>query len=139
MRKAIRVVLGLAIAGGLVLMAPRGFAQGRGAGTMSDEAMTLWSIHEANQNERDVATLAKEKSKSQTVKDVSAKFLDDSRDTDAQIRAYAKKRQIDLDALALQTNREMDDALAGERRSRSIGSATGEYAFTSENVIKTRR
>ncbi len=128
------------VVAGLALLAPRAFADNENAVRIgNDEAMTVWSIYQSNQNERDMATLAKDKASSQPVKDLSGRLLEDSRTADAKIRAYANKRHIDLDALSHQVTRTIDDQLEGDRMAHSVGSSMGEYAFTAENAVKTSR
>ncbi len=125
---------------GLALLVPRAFADtGSTTRIGNDEAMTIWSIYQSNQNERDMATLAKDKTNSQKVKDLSGRLLEDSRTADAKIRAYASKRHIDLDALSHQVTRTIDDQLEGDRMVHSVGSSMGEYAFTAENAVKTSK
>ncbi len=140
MRSAIRFTLCIAV----MTTFGRGLAdstmdrQAAGAANDGDEATTLLSLHQAYENERAVAALAMDRSKSQGVKDVSDRMMGDAKSADAEIRAYARKRHIDLDVLARRATREIDDQLELDRRAHSVGSGMGEYAFSSENDIKSR-
>ena len=58
---------------------------------------------------------------------------------DDQVRSYAQKHNIDLDTLAQRLAEDREDRVEFDRRVKSVGSATGEWAFTSEQLVRSKR
>ena len=101
--------------------------------TPRDERIVSF-IHQANLFEIEASKLAQEKSGSQGVKDFATLMISDHQSADELVRAYAQSKGIDLDALRSQLMALDDQRLEDERRSKTLGSATGEWAFTWENA-----
>jgi putative membrane protein len=99
------------------------------------EKSIVWHVHQANQEEIQEATLAQQKSQSVAVKEFANQMLADHQAAEEQVRAYASSHQIDLDALGRELERRNADRLEHERRARTVGSATGEWAYTWENTL----
>jgi putative membrane protein len=99
------------------------------------EERIVWHVHQANEEEIQEATLAQQKSQSVAVKDFAKQMLADHQAAEEQVRAYASSHQIDLDALGRELLRRNADRLELERRARTVGSATGEWAYTWENTL----
>ena len=95
------------------------------------EAVLLSFIHYANQREIDLAKLGKEKSDSPQVKAFADRLLTDHQAADDRLVTFAKGRGVDLDAVRARV-RATAETLEQERRSRAVGSASGEWAFMSE-------
>ena len=95
------------------------------------EAVLLSFIHYANQREIDLAKLGKEKSDSPQVKAFADRLLTDHQAADDRLVTFAKGRGVDLDAVRARA-RSTAETLEQERRSRAVGSASGEWAFMSE-------
>src|SRR5260370_36407243 len=100
--------------------------------------MILLFVHQADQNEIEMAKLAKDNSSSQKVKSFADQIIKDHKSADDQIQKYAKNHKIDLDALHRRLSEKSQDQLELERRARAIGSATGEWAWTWENAVRSR-
>src|SRR5258708_39585215 len=95
--------------------------------------MLLGYIHLADQTEIEMATFAKDNSSSQQVKNVADRLIKDHQSADEQVQTFAKTHKIDLSPDAVHSRKEARaDAIEEERRSRAVGSATGEYAFMAE-------
>jgi putative membrane protein len=103
------------------------------------DPMILLHIHQTNQNEIEMARLAKTNSSSQEVKDFAHQMIKDHKSADAQVQTYAKNHKIDLDAVHRRLVETRDDRLELERRARTVGSATGEWAFTWENTLRSNK
>lgn len=95
------------------------------------DAMLLGFIHHVNQREIEMGTLAKENGSSKQVKDFADRIIKDHKSAEEQVQKLANSRHIDLGALHGRAQ-EMKDQIESERRSRAVGSATGEYAFMTE-------
>jgi len=95
-------------------------------------------IHQANLQEIEAGQLAQAKSNSQSVKDFAAQMVTDHQKADDQVRAYAQKHNIDLDTLAQRLAEARQDRVEHERRAKAVGSATGEWAFTSEQLVRSK-
>jgi predicted outer membrane protein len=108
-------------------------------------AALLIFIHNVDQRDIEMANLAKNNSTSKPVKDFADKVISDSKASDNQVQAYARSHNIDLNkapagtggsgtsaASKSMTGSKLDDEIEQERRSRAVGSATGEYAFMAE-------
>src|SRR5437879_3340109 len=95
----------------------------------------VWHVHQANQEEIEEATLAQQKSQSVAVKEFAKQILADHQAAEEQVRAYASSHQIDLEALGRELQKRNADRLEYERRARTVGSATGEWAYTWENTL----
>jgi putative membrane protein len=95
------------------------------------EAMVLGFIHHVNQREIEMGNLAKENGSSKQVKDFADRIIKDHKSAEEQVQKLANSRHIDLGALHSRKS-EMKDQIELERRSKAIGSATGEYAFMTE-------
>ena len=125
-------------AAGLILVALPAYAQvvnhsQQVSPTRRDERIVSF-IHQANLFEIEASKLAQEKSSSQGVKDFATQMITDHQSADELVRAYAQSKGIDLDALRSQLMALDDQRLEDERRSKTLGSATGEWAFTWENA-----
>jgi putative membrane protein len=101
------------------------------------EAMVVWSIHQGNQNEIAMAKLAKDQSASKNVKDFADRLIQDHQSAEAQVQAYARSHKIDLAALGRQLVDMTQEQILLERRSRTVGSATGEWAWTWEHALRS--
>ncbi len=113
-------------------------------------AALLIFIHNVDQRDIEMANLAKDNSNSNQVKDFADKVISDSKASDNQVQTYAKSHNIDLNKAPTGTggsgtstasnskstpgskSSALDDEIELERRSRAVGSATGEYAFMAE-------
>ena len=95
------------------------------------EAVLLSFIHYANQREIDLAKLGKEKSDSPQVKAFADRLLTDHQAADDRLVTFAKGRGVDLDAVRARA-RATAETLEQERRSRTVGSSSGEWAFMAE-------
>lgn len=96
-------------------------------------------IHNADQRDIEMSNLAKTNSDSQQVKDFANKVASDSKASENQVQTYARDHHINLNQGGTGTggsgtskSSALDDQIELERRSRAIGSATGEYAFMAE-------
>jgi predicted outer membrane protein len=101
--------------------------------------MILLRIHRADQNQIEIAKLAKDNSSSQEVKDFADQIIKDHQSADDQVQAYATNHKVDLDALHRRLLRASDERLELERRARTIGSATGEWAWTWEDSLRSTK
>jgi putative membrane protein len=124
--------------GGLILIALPAYAQfvnhsQQVSPTRRDER-TVSFIHQVNLFEIETSKLAQAKSSSQDVKDFAAQMITDHTSADELVRSYAQSKGIDLDALQGQLMQANDVRLQDEREAKTIGSATGEWAFTWENA-----
>jgi putative membrane protein len=103
------------------------------------EARTLWSIHQANQTEIAMARLARDRSASKNVKDFADRIVQDHQNAEAQVQTYAKAHKIDLAELGKRLAEMSQDRIVQERRSRTVGSATGEWAWTWEHAVQSAK
>ncbi len=126
----------LEAAAGVILIALPAYPQARQ--TNRDQRIVLF-IHQANLQEIEAGKLAQAKSNSQSVKDFAAQMVTDHQKADDQVRAYAQKHDIDLDTLVQRLAQGREDRVELDRRAKSVGSATGEWAFTSEQVVRSKR
>ena len=124
-----------AAVGVVCLIAVPVFAQSESDRAARHEAHIVWHIHQANQEEIQEATLAQQKSQSAGVKDFAQRMLADHQAAEQQVGGYASSHHIDLDAVRSELQRRNADRLEEERRSRSVGSATGEWSYTWENTL----
>jgi putative membrane protein len=133
-------------------------AQTGGSGTSSDTGATgtsgqagatdassrerpkllLVFLHRDNQNEIELAKMAKENSGSKEVKDFADRIMKDHQNADEQVMAYAKSHNIDLNAAQRELSEISKEKLEEERRSRAVGTATGEWAVTWENELRAK-
>jgi putative membrane protein len=121
-------------AAGLVLFALPTNAQN--AQTDRDPMILLF-IHQADQNEIEMAKLAKDNSSSQKVKNFADQIIKDHKSADEQVQTYAKNHKIDLDALHRRLSEKDQDQIELDRRARAVGSATGEWAWTWEHAVRS--
>jgi putative membrane protein len=119
---------------GVVLIALPAFAQAR----QNRNEKVVSFIHQANLQEIEAAKLAQAKSSSQSVKDFAAQMVTDHQKADDQVRSYAQKHNIDLDTLLQRLRQGRQDQVELDRRAKSVGSATGEWAFTSEQLVRAK-
>ena len=126
----------LEAAAGVILIALPAYPQARQ--TNRDQRIVLF-IHQANLQEIEAGKLAQAKSNSQSVKDFAAQMVTDHQKADDQVRAYAQKHDIDLDTLVQRLAQGREDRVELDRRAKSVGSATGEWAFTSEQLVRSKR
>ena len=124
-----------AAVGVVCLIAVPVFAQTEADRAARHEEHIVWRIHQANQEEIQEATLAEQKSQSPGVKDFAQRMLADHQAAEQQVRGYASNHHIDLDAVRSELRKRNADRLEEERRSRSVGSATGEWSYTWENTL----
>jgi predicted outer membrane protein len=111
--------------------AQSGGANSEAAREAERDAVLLSFIHHANQREIELAKLAKEKSNSPQVKAFADRLLADHQAADDRLATFAKGRGVDLDAVRAQV-RSQAEKIEQERRSRAVGSASGEWAFMAE-------
>ena len=127
----------LEAAAGIVLIALPVHAQ-QVSPTDRDERVVSF-IHQANLYEIAAAKLANAKSSSQDVKDFADQMITDHQGADEQLRSYAEAHKIDLDGLRRHLTDVDTERLEEERRSKAVGTATGEWAYTWENANVARR
>lgn len=96
--------------------------------------MLVSFLHHSTQHESETASLVKARSDSPDVKALADRLLADHQATEQQLMAYADKHGVDLDAVRAQVRSGMDQ-VAVDRQGKSIGSATGEYAFMAEPTM----
>jgi putative membrane protein len=101
------------------------------------EAMTLWRIHQANQDEIAMARLAKDRSGSKNVQDFANRIIQDHQAAEAQVQTYAKSHKIDLADLGRTLSAMTREQIIEDREARAVGSATGEWAWTWEHALQT--
>jgi putative membrane protein len=102
------------------------------------EGRVIWFIHQVNDDEIDASTLAQQKTQSDAVKNFANQMIADHQAAEQQVRAYASSHGINLDTLRDQLVQREKNLLEDERRSKTVGSATGEWAFTWENTLRSR-
>jgi putative membrane protein len=124
-------------AAGLVLFALPTYSQTPANPQTDRDPMILLFIHHADQNEIEMAKLAKENSSSQKVKSFADQILKDHKTVDDQVQTYAKNHKIDLDALHRRLSQTSQEQIELERRARTVGSATGEWAWTWEHALRS--
>ena len=124
------VVSALAPGGG------RALAQGQTSDpdTALRNAIVLSFLHQANLREIDMAGIAKARSDSQAIHSFADRLIADHKAVDKQVTDFANRRGMNLDAAVEQTKREVE-RMWEDRRVKSVGSATGEWAFTAEPNI----
>jgi predicted outer membrane protein len=113
-----------------------GQAGATGTSSRDQPKLLLLFLHRDSQNEIELAKLAKENSSSQEVKDFADRIIKDHQNADEQVMAYAKSHNIDLSAAQRELAEISKERLEEERRSRAVGTATGEWAFTWENELR---
>src|SRR5258708_7252963 len=123
----------LVAAAGFALLALPAYSQ------TDRDPMILLHIHQANQDEIEMARLAKTNSSSQEVKNFAHQMIKDHKSAEAQVQTYAKNHKIDLDAVHRRLVETRDDRLDLERRARTIGSATGQWPFSGKNTLRTNK
>jgi putative membrane protein len=126
----------LEAAAGLILIALPAYPQARQ--TVRDERIVAF-IHQANLQEIDASNLAKEKNRSQSITDFADQMVKDHQSADEQVRSYARSHNIDLDTLGSQLRKDRDELIEHERQVKGVGSATGEWAWTWENAIRSKK
>ena len=104
-------------AAGLVLFALPTHAQN--AQTDRDPMILLF-IHQADQNEIEMAKLAKDNSSSQKVKNFADQIIKDHKSADEQVQTYAKNHKIDLDALHRRLSEKDQDQIELDRRASAM-------------------
>jgi predicted outer membrane protein len=92
-------------------------------------------IHETYQYEIAASRLAMKSSASSAVKNFAQQMVDDQAAADTQVRTYTSGHGIELDSLSTQLDRLSKERIEQERRSRTVGSATGEWAWTWEHTL----
>jgi putative membrane protein len=123
------------VATAFLLLALPAFAQSTGLDRY--ETMILWSMHEANQTEIAMARLAKDQSASKNVKEFADRIVNDHQVAESQVQAYARSHKIDLGELGRQLADMSQQQILLERRARSVGSGTGEWAWTWEHAVRS--
>jgi putative membrane protein len=103
------------------------------------DPMILLHIHQGDQDEIAMARLAKTNSSSQEVKNFAHQIIKDHKSADARVQAYAKDHKLDLEAIHRRLVETRADRLELERSARTIGSATGEWAWTWENTLRSNK
>ena len=93
--------------------------------------MLVSFLHQANQREIDMARLVKTKSDSPQISRFVDELLTDHQAMDDQLVTFAKDRGIDLEAVRARVQADIEQQWE-ERRTKAVGSATGEWAFTAE-------
>jgi putative membrane protein len=126
-----------AVVGVFVILASPAFAQSAEARDEHREDRIVWHVHQANQQEIKESSLAQQKSQSAAVRDFAKRMLAEHQAAEEQVRAYASSHQIDLDAVGRELQKRNADRLEYKRRSRTVGSATGEWAYTWENTLES--
>jgi putative membrane protein len=94
-------------------------------------SMLLSFLHQANQRETDMARLVMDRSDSEAIKAFADRLITDHQAADEVVKAFARSRNIDLEAVAVRVKAEVE-SLRQERQAKAVGSATGEWAFTAE-------
>ena len=102
------------------------------------EERVLAFIHQANVFEIEAAKLALANSSSDAVKSFAEEMVKDHQAADAQLRTYGSAHDIDIDSLSNQLDQVDEDRLENERRDKTVGSATGEWAWTWENTLRKK-
>ena len=120
---------------GVVLIALPAYPQARQSNR--DERIVSF-IHQANLQEIEAGKLATAKSSSQSVKDFANQIVTDHQAADERVRSYAGAHDIDLDTLQRRLAKRNEDRLELERRAKAVGTATGEWAWTWENAIRSK-
>ena len=120
---------------GVVLIALRAYPQARQSNR--DERIVSF-IHQADLLEIEAGKLATAKSSSQSVKDFANQIVTDHQVADERVRSYAGAHDIDLDTLQHRLAKRNEDRLELERRAKALGTATGEWAWTWENAIRSK-
>jgi len=120
---------------GIILVALPAYPQA--SETVRDERI-LSFVHQANLHEIEEAKLAKAKSGSQAVKDFADQMVTDHQSADERVGAYARHHNVDLDTLQRRLAMRSEERLESERQVRALGTATGEWAWTWENAIRSK-
>jgi predicted outer membrane protein len=94
-------------------------------------AMLVSFLHQANLREIDMARLVKTKFDSPQISRFADELLADHQAMDDQLVTFAKDRGIDLEAVRARVQADIEQQWE-ERRTKAVGSATGEWAFTAE-------
>jgi putative membrane protein len=93
-------------------------------------------IHDTNVFEIEAAKLALSNGSSDEVKSFAKQMINDHQSADAQLRAYAGAHGIDVDQLRSKLDQASQERLEQARRSKTVGSATGEWAWSWENTLR---
>jgi len=135
-KRLIRLLIAALVLSALPPAATRALAQGQTSDPDSAlrNAIVLSFLHQANLREIDMAGIVKARSDSQAINSFADRLIADHKSLDQQITDFASRRGINLDAAAEQTKREVQ-RMWEDRRVKSVGSATGEWAFTAEPNI----
>ncbi len=101
----------------------------RAAHPMGSSAALVF-LHHVNQNEIEIANLAKDRSGNKAVKDYADMIITDHKKADDEVQSFAKAHNIDLkqaeqEVQAIREKRR--EAIDDELRSRAVQSPTGEY------------
>jgi len=91
----------------------------------SREALILARIHRANQNEIEMANLAKENASSDAVRRLAGRIYTDHSRADDQVLAFARSHHIELPVAAQRA--ELNQMQMDEAHAKAVGSAAGEY------------
>src|SRR5438105_2117268 len=70
--------------------------------------------------------------------DFANQIVTDHQAADERVRSYAGAHDIDLDTLQRRLAKRNEDRLELERRAKALGTATGEWAWTWENAIRSK-
>ena len=116
---------------GVVLIALPAYPQARQS-NRDERIVSL--IHQADLQEIEAGKLATAKSSSQSVKDFANQIVTDHQAADERVRSYAGAHDILQRRLAKRN----EDRLELERRAKALGTATGEWAWTWENAIRSK-
>jgi predicted outer membrane protein len=129
------------VAACIVLTARAAGAQTKGSNDSLDsyEAMIVWSIHQVNQDQIEAGKLAQTNGSSTAVKSFADTLVQDHGSEESQVEAYAQRHAVDLGALGRRVAGMSPDQVELERRARSVGSASGEWAWTWEHDVRATR
>ncbi len=126
------VIPALALSSGRAFAAdPQGNADNQDA---LRTAVVLSFLHQANLRESAMAGIARARSDSQAITSFARLLVVDHNAMDQVIQDFANRRGINMDAAAEQVKRDVEQTMQ-DRGVKSVGSATGEWAFTAEPGI----
>ena len=131
---------GFLVAALVISALPPGAGRALAQGQTSDpdralrNTIVLSFLHQANLREIDMAGIAKARSDSPAIQSFADRLIADHKAMEKQVMDFANRRGMNLDAAAEQTKREVQ-RMWEDRRVKSVGSATGEWAFTAEPNI----
>jgi predicted outer membrane protein len=109
------------------------------AATLNNEeavrgAMVVSFLHQADKRSIDLATIAKARADSPQIVRFADELLTDHQQMDDLIVTFARDHGIDFVAVSERVKQDVQQQL-DDRRVKSVGSATGEWAFTAEPRI----